>query len=430
MTNQTQSYTFPCGIDGHRHIRDNITNPRTGYVKYMLPVYINEIILGGFCGVRLMLNTSPPVSKVSGPDTKTRATLTGYKWRCEKGGIGRLEYVDYCLYLSGETTPADIEEFKKAGGISVKKYPASSHGNLTTNSHLAVPIEEHFKSGVMRAIEETGLTFCTHGEASDLPGTAYFGPRVNAESIYYTEQAPRLIDRLPNLKLFSGEHLTTAEGVNFIRQLEGRGVGTLTFQHMQHTVDLIVQHSVLGAVCAPRLKFLFDMISVWDAAFGNDNQYFCLGSDDAPHTVNAKHTLCGCANGCFGGRHVLAEYASAFEMLGPWLAIWNNLELLERYYPAEIGMLRKLPRRSFDNANDRQVWENFTCHNYNHIYGLPVSHRTYRLERRPAEVKALLTPDGYIMPLKLSIHLNDSPNKGLPMGQKTASLPFTIHVGE
>jgi hypothetical protein len=34
------------------------------------------------------------------------------------------------------------------------------------------------------------------------------------------------------------------------------------------------------------------------------------------------------------------------------------------------------------------------------------------------------------MPLKLSIHLNDGPNKGLPMGQKTASLPFTINIGE
>ncbi len=123
-----------------------------------------------------------------------------------------------------------------------------------------------------------------------------------------------LVEAFPRLKVVL-EHVTTAEGVGFVRSARSGVAATVTPQHLlMNRNDLLVGGVRPHHYCLPVLKRERHRRAVLEAATSGDPRFF-LGTDSAPHPRSAKHAACGCA-GCFSAPVALALYAEAFDAAG------------------------------------------------------------------------------------------------------------------
>lgn len=205
-------------------------------------------------------------------------------------------------YLTDATDPEDIEHGHEQGVFTAAKlYPAGA----TTNSANGVTDIANIRD-VLACMERIGMPLLVHGEVTD--------PTVD---IFDREKV--FIDRVlkPTLGDFSAlkvvfEHITTAEGVEFVRGA-GPNVGaTITPHH------LVINRNALFAggmrphmFCLPVAKRERHRLALRDAATSGDAAFF-LGTDSAPHPVTAKETDCGCA-GIFNAPSALEVYAQVFD---------------------------------------------------------------------------------------------------------------------
>jgi len=165
---------------------------------------------------------------------------------------------------------------------------------------------------VMPALErmaEVGLPLCVHGEATD-PEVDVF----DREAVFLERTLGPLRALLPELRVVL-EHVTTAEGVAFVRE-GGPGIaGTITVHH------LVLERNALlvGGLrphfyCLPVLKRRGHRDALRAAATGGSGRFF-LGTDSAPHPRQAKEAEC-CAAGTFTAPVALGWLAQVFEEEG------------------------------------------------------------------------------------------------------------------
>ena len=107
------------------------------------------------------------------------------------------------------------------------------------------------------------------------------------------------------------EHVTTADGIGFVRDTAGV-YGSITVHHlMLDRNDLLARHMRPHYYCLPILKRRRHREALREAATSGDPAFF-LGTDSAPHPVQAKEAEC-CAAGVFSAPVALACLAHAFE---------------------------------------------------------------------------------------------------------------------
>lgn len=270
--------------DWHLHLRDG------DMLKGILPETSRH-----FARAIIMPNLVPPVV--------TTADASAYRERI----IAALPAGDrfeplMTLYLTEGTNPDDVEEGHKSGLIkAVKLYPAGA----TTNSHSGVRDFEKAMP-VLERMAKIGLPLCVHGEVTT-PEVDIF----DREAVFIETVLDPLRTRLPDLKI-TMEHVTTEDGVNYIRSAERNLAGSITTHHL-----IINRNAILvGGIkphyyCLPVAKREKHRLALRAAATSGDARFF-LGTDSAPHADPAKECGCGCA-GCFTATNTMSCLAHVFE---------------------------------------------------------------------------------------------------------------------
>ena len=234
------------------------------------------------------------------------------------------------LYLDDSISPLVVKEAKAAGIAGVKLYASGS----TTNAARAVYDFEPFYP-TFAAMEEEGIILNLHGEAPSGDSVTV----MNAEESFL----PHLLEihqRFPKLKIVL-EHCTTAAAVEAVKSCGATVAATITPHHMLLTIDDVVGDPV--NYCKPVAKSPSDRFALIHAVVSGNPKFF-LGTDSAPHPINAKRTdrtVAGarCAAGVFTQPYatqlVLTALEEVFEKDGMVPAV--TLESLLGGFLSEYG---------------------------------------------------------------------------------------------
>jgi dihydroorotase len=273
--------------DWHLHLRDG------AMLAAVLPASARD-----FGRAIVMPNLVPPVV--------TGAQAASYRERIlaalpEGAGFQPL----MTLYLTEATDPGDVAQAAASGLVfAVKLYPAGA----TTNSQSGV--RDFGKvDAVLARMAEIGLPLCVHGEVTD-PAVDIF----DREAVFIDRVLEPLRQRHPALRVVM-EHVTTRDGVDYVRAGGDTIAATLTVHHL-----IINRNSLLvGGIrphyyCLPIAKREEHRLALLDAATSGDAKFF-LGTDSAPHPDHDKECACGCA-GCYTAPVALACLAEMFERAG------------------------------------------------------------------------------------------------------------------
>ena len=281
--------------DWHIHLRDGDMLERT----------VNDVAAWANRAV-VMPNLSPPVKNI--------ADATAYHNRIMAALEGFPQFEPLMtLYLTDSTTSQDI---KAAAGsklvCGVKLYPAGA----TTNSAAGVTGLETLKP-TLEAMQSHDLPLLVHGEVTD-PDVDIF----DREAKFIERTLAPLTDELPELRIIL-EHITTEDSVNFVAESRPGVAATITPQHLLFDRnDMLVGGIRPHLFCLPVLKRRQHKEALRRAAISGNPKFF-IGTDSAPHTVEAKESSCGCA-GCYSAHAAIPLYAEVFEEE-------NSLDKLEAF---------------------------------------------------------------------------------------------------
>jgi dihydroorotase len=251
--------------DWHLHVRDG------AMLKAVMPFTARH-----FGRAILMPNLIPPVT--------TTKDAVAYRERVmaalPKGST--FQPLMTC-YLTDDTNPEDVERGFKAGVFTgVKLYPA----NATTNS--AAGVTDYRKvMPVLERMEKIGMPFLMHGEDVD-PEIDIF----DREAMFIERYLSKWTRQFPGLR-FILEHLSSKDGVDFVRSAAPQVGGTITPYHL-----ILTRTDWLGwglkpyMYCMPVIKTAKDRAALRKAATSGEPCYF-LGTDSAPHPMAKKLAVNG-----------------------------------------------------------------------------------------------------------------------------------------
>ncbi|MBC2860897.1 MULTISPECIES: dihydroorotase [Stappia] len=209
------------------------------------------------------------------------------------------------LYLTEGTEADDVEAGFRSGLVkAVKLYPAGA----TTNSHGGV--RDFSKvTAVLERMAEIGLPLCVHGEVTD-PDVDIF----DREAVFLEKVLDPLRRRIPGLRVVL-EHVTTRNGVEYVRSQEKDLAATITVHHLMINRNAIFAGGIRPHYyCLPVAKREEHRLALREAATSGDARFF-LGTDSAPHVDPAKECGCGCA-GIYTAPNAMACLAHVFEEEG------------------------------------------------------------------------------------------------------------------
>jgi dihydroorotase len=242
------------------------------------------------------------------------------------------------LYLTDRTTPEEIGRARRSGFIvGAKYYPAGA----TTHSDAGVTDLSRIPHA-LEAMEREGLPLLVHGEVVDGDVDIF-----DRERVFVDRVLARIVRDFPGLRIVL-EHVTTAEGCEFIAAAPACVGATITPQHLLWSRNALLAGGMRPHFyCMPVLKRERHRRAVLQAATGG-NQKFFLGTDSAPHARHAKESACGCA-GCYSAPVALELYAEAFEQAGAL----DRLEAFASFHGADFY---GLPRHRDRVTLRREAW--------------------------------------------------------------------------
>jgi dihydroorotase len=208
-------------------------------------------------------------------------------------------------YLADDTDPDDVERgFKEGVFTGVKLYPA----NATTNS--AAGVTDYKKvMRVLERMEKIDMPFLMHGEDVD-PEIDIF----DREARFIERYLQPWTKRFPGLRMIL-EHLSSKEGVDYVKSAAPQVGGTITPYHMRLTrTDWFGWGLKPYMYVMPVIKTARDRDALRKAATSGESCYF-LGTDSAPHPVSKKLALNGIP-GIFNAPVAIETYAKVFEEEG------------------------------------------------------------------------------------------------------------------
>ncbi|MCP4297104.1 MAG: dihydroorotase, partial [Proteobacteria bacterium] len=249
--------------DFHLHIRQG--DILKSSLKDLSPFFARAII---------MPNTIPPVASVE--------TLEKYRNEILEASNNFIPLMTFKILKSLKTE--DIRSLKKAGAIAGKFFPAGS----TTNSSDGISNWRDIKD-LIRVMSDEGLVLCIHGEdpsVFSMDREAAFVPQIL-----------EICTEFPQLKVVF-EHLSTADGIDAVKNGPDNLAGTITVHHLLLTLDDVIGGGIEPHnFCKPILKRPEDRDAIQKAALSGSRKFF-FGSDSAPHLIGNKENSCGSA-GCY-----------------------------------------------------------------------------------------------------------------------------------
>lgn len=242
------------------------------------------------------------------------------------------------LYLTDNTTPADIQQAKASGQIvACKLYPAGA----TTNSDSGVTDAKKIYP-VLKEMQKQGILLLIHGEV-----TSHDVDIFDREKIFLEQVLSPIVNDFPELKIVL-EHITTADAVEFVNNANQNVAATITAHHLMYNRN----HMLVGGIrphfyCLPILKRNTHQQALVEAATSGSKKFF-LGTDSAPHAKDRKENACGCA-GSYTAHAALELYAEVFEAEG-------KLENLEAFASHNGPDFYNLPRNSDTVTLVKKEW--------------------------------------------------------------------------
>lgn len=294
----TQTLTITQPDDMHLHLRDADT------LTSVLPDSARQ-----FGRALIMPNLLSPVDTVEKAKGYRDRILAAKEKLCPNTTFEPL----MSLYLTDQTTVEEVYKAKESGFIvAFKLYPS----HATTNSAFGVTdIKNRYH--VFEAMAACGIVLSIHGE--------FVGEGVDIfdrERVFLKQVLSPLLVRIPNLKVVL-EHVTTKEGVDFVKEAGNNIAATITAHHLLLNRNALFEGGLRPHhYCLPVLKREEDRQALLAAATSGSPKFF-LGTDSAPHSKGAKESACGCA-GIYTAFAAMSFYAQVFESV-------NCLDKLEGF---------------------------------------------------------------------------------------------------
>ena len=273
--------------DMHLHVRDGMIMDRV--VRASAAVFGRAII---------MPNLVPPVTTGEAALAYRRRILDALP---ESSSFQPL----MTIYLTDDTDPREVRDSIDRGSIAaVKLYPAGA----TTNSDSGVTDVARIRD-VLSVLAETGTPLCVHGEVTD-PGIDIF----DRERVFIETVLEKIRSWEPRLRVVI-EHVTTAEGVGYVRDYRPFVAATITVHHLiLNRNDLFRGGIRPHYYCLPIAKRERHRLAVLEAATSGEDGFF-LGTDSAPHLASSKECPVGCA-GIYSAPVAMPCLAHVFESAG------------------------------------------------------------------------------------------------------------------
>src|ERR1700726_3835343 len=241
-------------------------------------------------------------------------------------------------YLTDDTDPDDVERgFREGVFTGVKLYPA----NATTNSAAGVTdLKKVYR--VLERMEKIDMPFLMHGEDVD-PDIDIF----DREAVFIERKLIPLTKRFPGLRMIL-EHLSSKNGVDFVRSAKPQVGGTITPYHLILTrTDWLGWGLKPSMYVMPIIKTARDRDALRKAATSGESCYF-LGTDSAPHPFARKVNVNG-VPGMFNSPVALETYAKVFEEEGA-------LDKLEAFASVNGANHYKLPLNTETITLEKSSW--------------------------------------------------------------------------
>lgn len=277
------SITIKRPDDWHLHLRDGAT------LQSVVPHSARQ-----FGRAIIMPNLKPPVT--------TTALALAYRDRILAAVPDDCDFTPLMtLYLTDSTTAEEIATAKASGHVhALKLYPAGATTNSSAGVTDMAKVDE-----ALQAMVTAQLPLLVHGEVTDSAIDIF-----DREAVFIETVLRPLLERHPELKVVL-EHVTTRQGVDFVRSAGPNVAGTLTAHHLLWNRNAIFQGGLNPhAYCLPVLKRESHREALVEAATSGESSFF-LGTDSAPHRRDAKESGCGCA-GIYTAHAALELYATAF----------------------------------------------------------------------------------------------------------------------
>ncbi len=165
-------------------------------------------------------------------------------------------------YLTDHTDPDDIEAgFRDGVFTAVKMYPA----HATTNSAYGVTDFQKINR-VLARMEKIGMTFLIHGEEAD-PEIDIF----DREAVFIERRLTPMIRNFPGLRIVL-EHVSSREGVDFVRAHAPQVAATVTPYHLMLTrTDWLGFGNRPYMYCMPVIKRREDRDAIRKAVTSGDS---------------------------------------------------------------------------------------------------------------------------------------------------------------
>ena len=278
--------------DWHAHFRDGAV------LADVVPATVRR-----FARAVVMPNLSPPVT--------TTAAALAYRDRILAAVPPGASFEPLMtLYLTDETGAEEVRRAAASGRVlGVKLYPA---GATTNSAHGVTDLERC--APALDAMQERGLALMVHGEVTDSDVDVF-----DREREFVERTLAPLVERFPALKVVL-EHVTTADGVGFVRGARDGVAATITAHHLLLNRNALFEGGLRPHhYCLPVLKRERHRAALVDAATSGELRFF-LGTDSAPHPRHAKESACGCA-GMYTAHAGIELYAEVFDRAGALLKL-------------------------------------------------------------------------------------------------------------
>lgn len=269
--------------DWHVHLRDG------AMLEAVAPYTARQ-----FARAIVMPNLSPPVTTVEAG--------VAYRERILAATAGQDFMPLITCYLTDGLDPDELAQGHAEGVFTAAKlYPA----HATTDSAHGVTDVRHIR-GVLERMQGIDMPLLIHGEVTDHDVDIF-----DREAMFIERTLSGIVRDFPALRIVF-EHITTAEAVAFVDASGPQIAATITPQHLHINRNAMFAGGIRPhAYCLPVAKRELHRLALRKAATSGSGKYF-LGTDSAPHVVEAKEAACGCA-GIFNAAFAIESYAAVFD---------------------------------------------------------------------------------------------------------------------
>jgi dihydroorotase len=307
--------------DFHLHIRQG----------ELLPSYLADSA-AAFGRALIMPNTVPPVNSAE--------RLRQYAREIENAlpdGEGFTPL--YTFKIAASIDEAEFSRILDFGVSAGKYYPRGA----TTNAEDGVG-DHRSIFPLLKLMEQADVVLCIHGEDPD----AFVLDREKA----FLPVLRDIREHFPDLRIVL-EHISTAAGIEAVRELGDRTAGTITVHHLMRNLDHLLGGFLNPHLfCKPVLKRPEDQEALVAAAFGGESRFF-LGTDSAPHQRGQKECDCGCAGTYTAPVAIPALYQFYREL--PSIR-GDDVEEFQAFTAERGADFYRLPRNESEISLERRSW--------------------------------------------------------------------------